>query len=122
MIDAAVQRYGRLDILDNNVAATGLSGDGADTTVLDTSIETWDMSFAVNVRSFFIAIKYALPTMLAQGGGSIINISSGAALTGGGKRLPTGQPGSALDHTKRNGHRTPQAICGRNNASSPPST
>jgi len=84
MIDTAVQRYGRLDILDNNVAATGLSSDGADTTVLDTSIETWDKSFAVNVRSFFIAIKYALPTMLAQGAGSIINIASGAALTSSG--------------------------------------
>jgi NAD(P)-dependent dehydrogenase (short-subunit alcohol dehydrogenase family) len=84
MIDTAVKRYGRLDILDNNVAATDLSGDGADTTVLDTSIETWDKSFAVNVRSFFIAIKYALPTMLAQGGGSIINIASGAALTSSG--------------------------------------
>ena len=74
MVDTAIERYGRLDILNNNVAHTG--GTGADTTVLETSIETWDQSFAVNVRSYFIATKYALPHMLKNGSGSIVNIAS----------------------------------------------
>jgi NAD(P)-dependent dehydrogenase (short-subunit alcohol dehydrogenase family) len=62
------------------VAHTG--GTGADTTVLETSIETWDQSFAVNVRSYFIATKYALPHMLKNGSGSIVNIASDSGLGG----------------------------------------
>jgi len=80
MVEACVERYGRLDILNNNVAHTG--GTQADTTVLETSIETWDQSFAINVRSYFIATKYALPHMLKAGGGSIINIASDSGLAG----------------------------------------
>ena len=80
MVDTAIERYGRLDILNNNVAHTG--GTGADTTVLETSIETWDQSFAVNVRSYFIATKYALPHMLKNGSGSIVNIASDSGLGG----------------------------------------
>lgn len=74
MVAAAVDRYGRLDALDNNV---GISRRGS---VLEISEEDWDYVMAVNVKSIVLASKYAIPEMLASGGGSIINISSIAGL------------------------------------------
>ncbi len=74
MVEAAVERYGRLDILDNNV---GISRRG---TVLEVSEEDWDHVMAVNVKSIVLASRYAIPKMIETGGGSIINISSIAGL------------------------------------------
>ena len=74
MVEAAVQRYGRLDILDNNV---GISKRGS---VLEVSEEEWDHVMAVNVKSMVLASKYAIPKMMEGGGGSIINISSHAGM------------------------------------------
>ena len=73
MIAEAVQTYGRLDILHNNVAVVSVG------TPEDLSVEDWDKSFAVNLTSVFLACKFALPHMVEQGGGSIINVSSIAA-------------------------------------------
>lgn len=99
MVDTAIDRYGRLDILNNNVAHTG--GTGADTTVLETSIETWDQSFAVNVRSYFIATKYALPHMLKNGGGSIVNIASDSGLGGDSALVAYGSSKAAVINFSR---------------------
>ena len=74
MVKAAVERYGRLDILHNNV---GISRRG---TVLEVSEEDWDDVMAVNVKSIVLASRYAIPRMIETGGGSIINISSVAGL------------------------------------------
>jgi NAD(P)-dependent dehydrogenase (short-subunit alcohol dehydrogenase family) len=74
MVAAAVSRWGRLDILDNNV---GIGGPG---TVLDVTEEAWDRVMAVNVKGMMLASKHAIPAMIASGGGSIINIASIAAL------------------------------------------
>ena len=74
MVGAAVERYGRLDILDNNV---GITRHG---TVLDIGEEDWDHVMAVNVKSMALASRYAIPRMTETGGGSIINISSIAGL------------------------------------------
>ena len=74
LVDTAVERYGRLDILDNNV---GISRRG---TVLEISEEDWDYVMAVNVKSIVLCSKYAIPKMIESGGGSIINISSIAGL------------------------------------------
>ncbi|MBI4199408.1 MAG: SDR family oxidoreductase [Chloroflexi bacterium] len=74
MVEAAVDRYGKLDILDNNV---GISRGG---TVVDVSEQEWDNLMAVNVKSVVLASKYAIPRMVQAGGGSIINISSVAGL------------------------------------------
>jgi len=48
-------------------------------TVLSTTPDEWDFSFALNVRSMYLMIRAFLPKMMAQGGGSIINMSSGAS-------------------------------------------
>ena len=74
MVEAAVHRYGRLDILDNNV---GISQRGS---VLEVSEEDWDTVMEVNVKGIFLASRYAIPCMIETGGGSIINISSTAGL------------------------------------------
>ena len=74
MVEACIERYGRLDILDNNV---GISRRG---TVVEVSEEDWDHIMAVNVKSIVLASKYAIPRMMETGGGSIINISSIAGL------------------------------------------
>src|SRR5258706_9764230 len=74
MVQAAVERYGRLDILDNNV------GISVRADVLEVSEEDWDRVMAVNVKSIMLSSKYAIPAMKKAGGGSIINISSVAGL------------------------------------------
>jgi NAD(P)-dependent dehydrogenase (short-subunit alcohol dehydrogenase family) len=80
MVQTAVDRYGKLDILVNNVADTSLTM--LDKTVLDTELETFDRSIAANLRSVFVATKAALPHLLATGRGAIVNISSASALFG----------------------------------------
>ncbi len=74
MVDAAVERYGRLDILDNNV------GISIRTPVVDVTEEEWDHIMAVNVKSVVFSSKFAIPRMVESGGGSIVNISSMAGL------------------------------------------
>src|SRR5436190_1692675 len=74
MVDAALERYGRLDILDNNV------GISVRADVLEVTEEQWDRVMAVNVKSIVLAAKHAIPAMKKAGGGSIINISSVAGL------------------------------------------
>ena len=74
MVEACLDHYGRLDILDNNV---GISRRG---TVVEVTEQAWDETMAVNVKSIVLASKYAIPRMLESGGGAIINISSIAGL------------------------------------------
>jgi len=72
--DETVARYGRLDVLDNNV---GIEGPGS---VLDIDEALWDRVMTVNVKSMMLISKHAIPVMAGNGGGSIITISSLSAL------------------------------------------
>jgi NAD(P)-dependent dehydrogenase (short-subunit alcohol dehydrogenase family) len=71
---AAVERYGRLDILQNNVGIPSTQN------LEEITEEAWDNVMGVNVRSMVLAAQAAVPLMAATGGGSIINISSIAGL------------------------------------------
>ncbi len=74
MVETAIDRYGRLDILDNNV---GVSQRG---TVVEVSEEDWDRVMTINLKTMVLASKAAIPRMIETGGGAIINISSIAGL------------------------------------------
>jgi NAD(P)-dependent dehydrogenase (short-subunit alcohol dehydrogenase family) len=84
--EAAVQstlaRFGRLDILHNNAALTASDFLSRDTTVIEMALDVWERSVAVNLGSQMLMCKHAIPAMIRTGGGSIINMSSGAALSG----------------------------------------
>src|SRR5277367_165704 len=73
------QKYGRLDILDNNAAS---QGQAEDTDVASMSVELWDHIMSVNARGTMLMCKHSLPVMISGGGGSIINISSGTSTAG----------------------------------------
>ncbi|QIB33951.1 SDR family oxidoreductase [Ancylobacter pratisalsi] len=76
MIETAVERFGRLDILANN-AGYGIPG-----SVVDTDEDAWDALMAVNLKGVFLCSKYAIPVMAAQGGGTIVNTASNVATMG----------------------------------------
>jgi NAD(P)-dependent dehydrogenase (short-subunit alcohol dehydrogenase family) len=78
MVRAAVDAFGTVDILVNNVGLAQLG------TVVDTSEEAWDRALDINLRSAFLASKYAVPVMAEKGAGSIVNIASISALRGDG--------------------------------------
>lgn len=73
MVSATTDAYGRIDVLVNN-AMTPTRGLFAESTIDD-----WEQSMRINVRSLFLTAQEVVPIMEAGGGGSIINISSGAA-------------------------------------------
>ena len=77
LIRGAAASQGALDILHNNVGASIALGDAV---AVDLTEEAFDLSFAVNLKSHWMSCKYAIPIMREQGGGSIVNISSLAAL------------------------------------------
>ncbi len=70
MVAAALERYGALHVLFNNV---GIDGPGS---VVDVEEEVWDRVLAVNLKGMMLTSKYAVPRMVEAGGGSIINMSS----------------------------------------------
>ncbi len=78
MVDHAVATYGRVDTLYNNA---GIMPE-EDHSVVDTPVEAWDRVMAVNVRGVYLGCKYAIPKMLDQGTGSIVNVASFVAILG----------------------------------------
>lgn len=78
MVQAAVDAFGTVDILVNNIGRAAVG------TVVSTTEEVWDNAFDINLRTAFLASKYTVPVMAAQGSGSIVNISSISALRGDG--------------------------------------
>jgi NAD(P)-dependent dehydrogenase (short-subunit alcohol dehydrogenase family) len=70
MVARCAECFGRIDILDNNVGIVEVGG------VVELPEDVWDRVFAVNLKSCFLAMKHVIPLMEAQGGGSIVNISS----------------------------------------------
>jgi 3(or 17)beta-hydroxysteroid dehydrogenase len=76
VIAATMEKFGALDILVNNAGMIALG------TIVDTDLESWRMINAVNSDGVFLGCKHAIPAMAESGGGSIINMSSVAAIHG----------------------------------------
>jgi len=74
----AVKEFGRLDIMYNNAGVGGAVGP-----IDETTVENWDKSLAILLRSVFLGMKFAIPEMRKVGGGSIISTASVAGLRGG---------------------------------------
>jgi NAD(P)-dependent dehydrogenase (short-subunit alcohol dehydrogenase family) len=78
LVAACVEAFGRIDVLHNNVGISALGGP------VETDEAEWDRVFQVNLKSVFLTCKHVLPIMVAQGAGSIVNISSVASIRWGG--------------------------------------
>jgi NAD(P)-dependent dehydrogenase (short-subunit alcohol dehydrogenase family) len=78
MVAATVEGFGGLHVLYSNAGIFP----AADGSVTDTDEEVWDRVMAINLTGVFLGCKYAIPEMLASGGGSIINVASFVALMG----------------------------------------
>ena len=71
-----VQTYSRLDILINNAGIAQRAG------LLETPVEDWDRLMEINLKGVFLGMKYAIPVMLENGRGVVINISSTSGIVG----------------------------------------
>jgi NAD(P)-dependent dehydrogenase (short-subunit alcohol dehydrogenase family) len=78
LFDGVAQRYGRLDVAFNNA---GISPPDDDS-ILDTGLAAWERVNRVNLTSVYLCCRYAIPHMLRQGKGSIVNTASFVALMG----------------------------------------
>ena len=95
MVAAAMERFGRLDVLDNNV---GISSKGS---VVEEGREAWEQVMRVNVESVFLASKHAVPAMIESGdGGAIVNIASTAAIRPRGMTAYSTSKGAMMSLTR----------------------
>lgn len=74
MVEACLQAFGRVDVLHNNVGIIVPGG------AVELAEADWDLLMRVNVKSMFLTCKHALPVMVQQGGGAIVNIASTNAI------------------------------------------
>jgi NAD(P)-dependent dehydrogenase (short-subunit alcohol dehydrogenase family) len=95
MVARAIERFGRLDFLDNNV------GIGRRGSVVDLDQHDWQVLMRVNVESMFLASKHAIPAMIeTAGGGAIVNVASIAALLPAGLTSYSASKGAVISLTK----------------------
>jgi NAD(P)-dependent dehydrogenase (short-subunit alcohol dehydrogenase family) len=95
MVEAALERFGRLDFLDNNV---GIASRGS---VVEEDAQTWRRVMQVNVESMFLTSKFAIPAMLQSAGrGAIVNVASIAALRPRGMTAYSTSKGAVITLTR----------------------
>ena len=78
VIDEGMARFGALNVIYNNAGIMP----GEDTSVIETSEDTWERVLDVNLKSIFLVCKHGIPRLIDAGGGSVINIASFVALMG----------------------------------------
>ncbi len=85
LVKRTVRTFGGVDVLSANAGILGGWGH-----ISELSLETWDQILDVNLRGMFLSAKYTIPEMEKRGGGSIINMGSGAGVTGPSSSIPYG--------------------------------
>lgn len=94
LVDATVQKWGRVDILVNN------AGLGALSETPDMAEELWDKVFAINTKAIYLFCKYAIPVMRQQGG-AIVNVASISGLGGDyGMGVYNASKGAVINYTR----------------------
>jgi NAD(P)-dependent dehydrogenase (short-subunit alcohol dehydrogenase family) len=96
MIERTVSHFGRLDILHNNAALTDPAKQQQDTTAVDIPLEIWNATLTTNVTGYLLGCKYAIPHMIAGGGGAIINTASNSGTAGDLARIAYGSSKGAI--------------------------
>jgi NAD(P)-dependent dehydrogenase (short-subunit alcohol dehydrogenase family) len=76
-LDKTIESFGRLDVAFNNAGV-----EQKNLAIADIDEDEWERLVAVNLRGVFLCMKYEIPLMLKQGGGAIVNTSSGAGVIG----------------------------------------
>ncbi|MFT4029055.1 MAG: SDR family NAD(P)-dependent oxidoreductase [Protaetiibacter sp.] len=95
-VQRAVDAYGRIDVLVNNAGIVTVSS------VVETEEAEWDRVLGVNAKGYWLGMKHVIPRMLEQGGGSIVNVASIAAITGGkGSAAYSASKGAVLALTRQ---------------------
>jgi NAD(P)-dependent dehydrogenase (short-subunit alcohol dehydrogenase family) len=82
LVAGTIERFGRLDVLHNNAAISSPEVHARDRNPIDITFATWDQVMAVNVRGYMAGCKFALPVMIAQGSGAIVNTASTGGFAG----------------------------------------
>ena len=80
-VDETLRAFGRLDVLFNN------AGLFFPNTILECTEEEWDLTVDISLKGTYLMSRYALPHMIAQGSGAIVNNASGWGLVGGGEAV-----------------------------------
>jgi NAD(P)-dependent dehydrogenase (short-subunit alcohol dehydrogenase family) len=96
LVEQTVAHFGRLDVLHNNAAIMAPDHIAKDTNPVEIDFDVWDRTFAVNVRGYLAGCKYAIPHMLAVGGGSIVLTASGSATLGDLSNIAYGSSKAAI--------------------------
>jgi NAD(P)-dependent dehydrogenase (short-subunit alcohol dehydrogenase family) len=78
MVRAAEEKFSKLNVLFNNAGISHAEDDDA----INTSVDVWDMTMAINVKGVFLGCKYGIPALRRADGGSIINTASFVAVLG----------------------------------------
>ena len=99
MAQAAIDSFGRLDCIHNNAANVSVVPRDLDVVGMD--VEVWDATMNVNLRGTMLGCKHAIPRMLANDGGSIVNTSSCAGQFGDLNRVAYGVSKAGIDSLTR---------------------
>jgi NAD(P)-dependent dehydrogenase (short-subunit alcohol dehydrogenase family) len=101
LVDATIAEFGAIHGLHNVGADLSEDNLGRDTTILDTGMDVWLRTLDVNLLGYVRTIRAVLPHLLEQGGGSIVNTSSGAALGSDPSHVAYGASKAAVNHLTR---------------------